>query len=693
MSLSLKRFSLIGPTLCASLISAVLLCAPVNAASIPTQQTYASMIEELPAKERFLFIKELYENKKLAEIAHPEKFLPDEDEPLREYVQAWHLIDRARAQNFDEALENEILRFITEHDGLYIAERLRTDWLLLKANEWNEKRQWGYFRQLRQELVWNKNEPAVVCWDIYHQLQLARKGTLRADKAESFFNVLKNAQYRDIGVCRRAANELIEKAPTLAFPRIAVLIQHNRISQARTIVNDLIAQKRLPTSARQALNQPSRWYRQHRNRLAKQNKFVLQIAAYRLAGSNFDAAVRIADTLKGRLNKQERSALWARLGYLAALNHDTKALDYYAKGGSTVCSSRLTANSNDCLEWRARSALRLERWDSLLSFIHAMPATLAKKEAWTYWQGVAYAQKGQTDNAKKCWEKLNNVRTFYGKLAAEALGNPIVYPLNIENPIDDDLIDDFGKQPAVVRARTFYEHGLITEGNREWQWAIRNRSDQQLLAAALWAEENLYLQRSINTAIRLALRMPVEHRLLYPRPFDDEIEKYSKKVQIDPNWVYGLIRQESRFIAIAQSSVGANGLMQIMPATAKWIAKELAIEDFKPSSIYEINTNVRFGTFYLRTLLDRLDNNIVLSTAGYNAGPNRAHRWRSTLTKPVEGAIFIETIPFNETRLYVQNVLANTVEYAQAQSKKVNSFKALLGTVTPETNAVVNDKI
>lgn len=693
MFLSLKRFSFLRLILCASFLSAVLFCTPANAATAIAQQSYATMIEELAANDRFLFIKELYENKKLAEVDHPEKYLPDEDEPLREYVQAWHLIDRARTQNFDEKLENEILQFITEHDGLYIAERLRTDWLLLKAQDWNDKRQWGYFRQLRQELVWNKNEPAVVCWDIYHQLQLTRRGALRADKTESFFNVLKSPPYRGIGICRKASDELLDKAPTLAFPRLVVLIQHNQISLARNIVNDLIAQKRLPTSARQALNQPSRWYRQHRNRLAKQNKFVLQIAAYRLAGSNFDAAVRIAETLKGRLNKQERSALWARLGHLAALNHDAKALDYYARGGNTVCSSRLTANSNDCLEWRARSALRLQRWDSLLSFIHAMPATLANKEAWTYWQGVAYAQKGRSENAKRCWGRLTNVRTFYGKLAAEALGKPIVYPLDIENSLDDGVVDEFGKQPTVIRARAFYKHGLIAEGNREWQWAIRNSSDQQLLAATLWAEENRYLHRSINTAIRLALQMPVEHQLLYPRPFEDEIVKYSEEAQIDPDWVYGLIRQESRFIAAAQSSVGANGLMQIMPATAKWIAKELAIDNFKPNSIYEIDTNVRFGTFYLRTLLDRLDNNIVLSTAGYNAGPNRAHRWRSTLTQPVEGAIFIETIPFNETRLYVQNVLANTMEYAQAQSKTVNSFKALLGTVTPESATEVNDKI
>ena len=153
------------------------------------------------------------------------------------------------------------------------------------------------------------------------------------------------------------------------------------------------------------------------------------------------------------------------------------------------------------------------------------------------------------------------------------------------------------------------------------------------------------------------------------------------------------MRQESRFIAAARSSVGANGLMQIMPATAKWIAKELEIDNFKPETIYEIETNIYFGTAYLRSLLDRLGNNIILATAGYNAGPNRASRWQQSLTGTTEGAIFIETFPFTETRNYVQNVLANTVEYAHEQDEDIASFRQWLGVINPEDQKTVEENI
>ena len=121
-----------------------------------------------------------------------------------------------------------------------------------------------------------------------------------------------------------------------------------------------------------------------------------------------------------------------------------------------------------------------------------------------------------------------------------------------------------------------------------------------------------------------------------------------------------------------------------MPATAQWIAKQLEQTDFQRNDIYKIDTNIQFGTYYLRSLLDRLDENIVLATAGYNAGPQRAKQWRSTLSKPTEAAIFIETIPFTETRGYVQNVLANTVEYASRSEKPIDNFKDWLGVISPK---------
>ena len=172
--------------------------------------------------------------------------------------------------------------------------------------------------------------------------------------------------------------------------------------------------------------------------------------------------------------------------------------------------------------------------------------------------------------------------------------------------------------------------------------------------------------------------------MLYPRPHERIIQQFARRFDVNEDWIYGLIRQESRFIASVSSSAGANGLMQIMPATAQWIARQLEQTTFQRNDIYQIDTNIQFGTYYLRSLLDRLDQNVILATTGYNAGPQRAKQWRATLTKPIEATIFIETIPFTETRGYVQNVLANTVEYASHGEEPIEDFNRWLGVISPK---------
>jgi soluble lytic murein transglycosylase len=149
-------------------------------------------------------------------------------------------------------------------------------------------------------------------------------------------------------------------------------------------------------------------------------------------------------------------------------------------------------------------------------------------------------------------------------------------------------------------------------------------------------------------------------------------------------WVYGLIRQESRFILNAKSHVGASGLMQLMPATARYVAKKIGMEGFTPNQVNDIETNIVLGTSYLNMVLTDLGGSQALASAAYNAGPGRPRAWRSTLTRPVEGAIFAESIPFSETRGYVKNVLSNATYYAAIFEKKPQSLKARLGVVVPK---------
>lgn len=642
-------------------------------------------------EEKFLFFKEAFERQKIYLFDNPSQYF-DSDFPLIGYIQAWVLLAKARREPGNLSIQNEIQHFLAEHKTEYLSERVRTDWLLINAPQWNGINQWKKFNSQRNLLQWNKFDPSIVCWDLYHRL--SNRKNISKTLANEALEIINSPQYKGNGVCRKVANTLIEKVPSTAFTRLVILIQQGRISEARTVLNTLIKKKRLPAQAsRLAFNNPSRWYRNYRHKLKKQNKFVRLIAAYRLTSVNTDWAAQVADSLHGKLTKDERGALWGRLGYVAAIGHQPKALKWYEKAGKAVCVGPYSALPNDCIEWRARAALRIQDWKKLNHFISAMPATLASKENWRYWRARALAETGHPLEAKKYWQKIPSVRTFYGKLAAEALGKSFYYSGNETVEATQEAIDSMNTNPALLRAKAFYRMGLFVEGNREWQWAIRSMPADKLLAAAQWTQDESLLHRSINTAIKVAERYHLEHDLLYPRPFEDEIEQYSEKAKIDANWVYGLMRQESRFIAVAQSNVGANGLMQIMPGTAKWIAKQLEITDFVPEKIYEIETNIYFGTTYLRSLLNRLDNKMILATAGYNAGPNRASRWQQSLPQITEGAIFIETIPFTETRNYVQNVLANTIEYAYGQGQTISSFHRWLGQIDPQADTTTDEKI
>ena len=225
------------------------------------------------------------------------------------------------------------------------------------------------------------------------------------------------------------------------------------------------------------------------------------------------------------------------------------------------------------------------------------------------------------------------------------------------------------------------------EGNREWNFELRGVDPERLRSAAWWASKQGWLDRAINTDERLGA--DADATLRFPTPHADRLQVVAREQGVDPAWVYGLIRQESRFVAAARSSVGAAGLMQIMPGTARWVARQLGRGDFTVDQLDDLQTNLEFGTFYLKRVLDTVDGSALLASAGYNAGPRRARDWRATLTRPIEGAIFAELIPFSETRGYVKHVLSNTVDYAALATGQPQSLKRWLGQVAPGASTAV----
>ncbi|MCB1965635.1 MAG: lytic transglycosylase domain-containing protein, partial [Candidatus Accumulibacter sp.] len=343
------------------------------------------------------------------------------------------------------------------------------------------------------------------------------------------------------------------------------------------------------------------------------------------------------------------------------------------------------ALSEDAAEWKVRAALRVQDWGAVRSTIEAMPPELAAQSAWVYWLGRAYRAGGRLAEANAQFAKIAGQPDFYGNLASDDLGQPITPPPQASPPSMEELAA-VQATPGVQRAMLFFRLNLRSEGVREWNWALRGMSDRELLAASEIAlRANIY-DRAIAAADRT--RNEHDYALRYLAPFADQVRPAARSQALDDAWVYGLMRQESRFISNARSSAGASGLMQLMPATAKWVAGKIGLKNYHQGQVNDTETNLLLGTSYMRLVLEDLDNHPVLASAAYNAGPGRARRWRADV--PLEGAIYTETIPFSETRDYVKKVMSNSVYYSALFDGHPQTLKNRLGTIAPRTGGEAN---
>jgi soluble lytic murein transglycosylase len=380
-----------------------------------------------------------------------------------------------------------------------------------------------------------------------------------------------------------------------------------------------------------------------------------------------------------RLSKEDQAMAWGVLGQFLAKRLDRNAIDAYRRQQQLGFDALLSTESQ---EWKVRTALRAHDWQLTKDAIEKMnPAVRQRDPAWTYWYGRAYKELGSPELANAQFKELEDQYHFYGQLAREELGKAIFIPAKVK--VSEAEIKGMAGRNGFVRGEQFYAMNLRFEGNREWNWELRGMSDKQLLAAAEYAKRIHLYDRTVNTADRT--KGEHDFALRYPTPFKEQLSPIAKNIDLNLAWAYGLIRQESRFITNASSSVGASGLMQVMPNTAKYVAKKIGMNSYTNERLKDTQTNLTLGSHYLNMVLQDLDGSWVLASAAYNAGPSRPKSWREKLTQSTEGAIFVESIPFNETRTYVKNVLANATYYSLLMDGKSSTIKQRLGTIQPKT--------
>jgi len=403
--------------------------------------------------------------------------------------------------------------------------------------------------------------------------------------------------------------------------------------------------------------------------------FALERAARADAGAARAGWVKWRD----RLPEADRKYGNARLAYFAARQLNPSANEWFREAGDTPLAAEAQA-------WRVRAALRALAWDDVLAGIDAMTDVQRQEAAWRYWRARALAARGRGDEANALLAALATETNFYGVLAAEALGQRFAVPPSTPLTPSESALAAFGERAEVRRVVKLAELDLRQESQREWQYIVRGLPDDALLLAADYARRVALYDRAINTAERTATRH--DYALRYLAPFRTQFDTAAKANDVDVALLYGIARQESRFSPDIVSSAGAIGLMQLMPGTARWVAKQLNRNDFRPTLIGDTELNTQFGAYYFKYWLERLDRMPALAAAAYNAGPGRAQAWRPSTS--LEGAIWVETIPFNETRDYVKKVLANAMVYAQAFNTNQQPLTARLGVVSPRNGSLAS---
>ena len=371
-------------------------------------------------------------------------------------------------------------------------------------------------------------------------------------------------------------------------------------------------------------------------------------------------------------------AAWAGLQGRHAFGDDARhAVDRkiameYAFDADPLAPSRLAAlpaawQDAGVRGWGVRSALRLGRWDEALAWIERMPPEELAEARWRYWRARALAATGHAAEARAAYAELSEGRGYYEFLAADRLGRP--YRIT-HVPVSslDTQVKAFEREPAILRARELYHAGLLLDARREWRDALDGRSPEELrLAGRLafhwgWYDRAIFALGAARYYDDLEVRFPFAYRA--------ELDAQARAQDLDPAWVFAMARQESAFNPRAYSSAGALGLMQIMPGTGQQIARALNTPLGNKWRLFEPELNARFGTHYLRTLLDQLADHPVLATAAYNAGPHRVRAWLPAVGS-VDADIWIESVPFYETRDYLQRVLAYTAIYQDRLGREV----------------------
>lgn len=311
------------------------------------------------------------------------------------------------------------------------------------------------------------------------------------------------------------------------------------------------------------------------------------------------------------------------------------------------------------MSWRLRFALEDRNWSGLLHWINALPEKDQKQSEWQYWKAIALMQLGQKAQANTILQNLAKTRDYYGFMAADKLG--IEYPIhNQQLPISDEDYQRVANYPGFLRVKELFALNRYQEGIKEWWHVLTQLPESDRYIAARMASQNNWNEIALATTGYIAHQDDLQLR--FPQYYLSSVQRQANSYNLTPEFIYAIIRQESMFRPDAESYAGAMGLMQLMPATANMLIEQDGLPKHYSKNLTNPKVNIKLGSQYLNRLLAMNQNSIALTAAAYNAGPGRVHSWL-----PEQGVIpadiWIDTIPYPETRNYVKNVITYAIIY------------------------------
>lgn len=572
-----------------------------------------------------------------------------DDYPLQPY-----LINDALRRHIDRASGEKVSAFLNEYEDYPFSYHVRGTWLSSLAKKQDWKSYLAHFD--------NRDNTRLQC--------LAFQARLNLGQLEGLTGQIRGIWmrgYSQPSECDPAFKYFLETADDAGkaiWLRIEKAFKARRPNLARYLA------KKLNDKDREIVEL---WYRAHRNpqqtlkKLRKKNdeavnRKIIVHAIDRLtrrdSRAGREAWLEIA--MDFQFTQQQRDRLAQRIALSSAYQHRPEARQLLSELPSELKNDR-------AFLWLARIQLRTQDWPGLSRTIGEMPSHLQQENEWQYWLARSLEFQGVAGRADEILTSLSGRGSYYGFLAADRVERQ--YHIEQENAFADTVDEAamLAENPHMMRARELFFVNRPVDARREWFQALRELDTTQIKQAATLASSWQWHDSAIKTVAKTSHRK--DYSLRFPMPYQQQVLSHAEKKQLDPSVIYGVMRRESLFDPLARSRVGALGLMQLMPSTAKSVANSLGLKKMRRADILQVENNINLGTQYFRSVMDRFDNNVSLAAAAYNAGPRNVKRWLPNDDNVLPADLWVETVPFNETRKYVQAVLAYATVFDKSRGK------------------------